>query len=90
IGNGAVDALYTAIREATGSDLNLLEYKLNSISRGKEALGRASIKVSYNGKSYTSKAIDTDILKASALAFVDAVNMAVVDTMVSNHEQAAK
>jgi 2-isopropylmalate synthase len=90
IGNGAVDALYTAIREATGIDLNLLEYKLNSISRGKEALGRASIKVSYNGKSYTSKAIDTDILKASALAFVDAVNMAVVDTMVSNHEQAAK
>lgn len=89
VGNGAVDALYTAIREATGVHLHLLEYKLNSISRGKEALGRVSIKVSYNGKNYTSKAIDTDILKASALAFVNAANMAVVDEMVSKHEQEA-
>lgn len=89
VGNGAVDALYTAIREATGVHLHLLEYKLNSISRGKEALGRVSIKVSYNGKNYTSKAIDTDILKASALAFVNAANMAVVDEMVAKHEQEA-
>lgn len=88
VGDGAVDALYTAIREATGVELNLLEYKLNSISRGKEALGRVSIKVSRNGKNYSSKAIDTDILKASALAFVNAVNMAVVDEMVSKREQA--
>lgn len=88
VGDGAVDALYTAIREATGFDLNLMEYKLNSISRGKEALGRVSIKVSHNGKNYSSKAVDTDILKASALAFVNAVNMAVVDAMVSKREQA--
>jgi len=88
VGDGAVDALYTAIREATGFELNLMEYKLNSISRGKEALGRVSIKVSHNGKNYSSKAIDTDILKASALAFVNAVNMAVVDEMVAKREQA--
>jgi len=88
VGDGAVDALYTAIREATGFELNLMEYKLNSISRGKEALGRVSIKVSHNGKNYSSKAIDTDILKASALAFVNAVNMAVADEMVAKREQA--
>ena len=87
MGNGAVDALYTAIREATGIQLDLLEYKLNSISRGKEALGRVTIKVSHKGKNYTSKAIDTDILKASALAFVNAVNMAVVEEMVSKQDQ---
>ncbi|HHY64015.1 MAG TPA: 2-isopropylmalate synthase [Clostridiaceae bacterium] len=88
VGNGAVDALYSAIRDATGIELSLLEYKLNSISRGKEALGRVSIKVSHNGKNYTSKAVDTDILKASALAFVNAVNMAVVEEIVSKREQA--
>jgi len=87
MGNGAVDALYTAIREATGIQLDLLEYKLNSISRGKEALGRVTIKVSHKGKNYTSKAIDTDILKASALAFVNAVNMAIVEDMVSKQDQ---
>lgn len=90
MGDGAVDALYTAIREATGVHLSLLEYKLNSVSRGKEALGRVSIKVKSNaGKIYSSKAIDTDILKASALAFVNAVNIAVVDVVVSRHEQEA-
>ena len=88
MGDGAVDALYTAIREATGVHLRLLEYKLNSVSRGKEALGRVSIKVKNgSGKVYTSKAVDTDILKASALAFVNAVNMAVVDDIVSKQDQ---
>jgi len=87
VGNGAVDALYTAIRDATGVDLRLLEYKLNSISRGKEALGRVSIKVNHNGKIFTSKAVDTDILKASALAFVNAVNIAIVEDIVSKREQ---
>jgi 2-isopropylmalate synthase len=87
IGDGAVDALYTALREGTGIMLDLLEYKLNSISRGKEALGRVTIKVSYKGKDYTAKAIDTDILKASALAFVNAVNMAVVEDMLSKQGQ---
>ena len=88
MGDGAVDALYTAIREATGIHLDLLEYKLNSISRGKEALGRVSIKVKCdNGKVHSSKAVDTDILKASALAYVNAVNMAIVDDIVSKQEE---
>ncbi|NLU32799.1 MAG: 2-isopropylmalate synthase [Clostridiaceae bacterium] len=88
MGDGAVDALYTAIKEATGIHLDLLEYKLNSISRGKEALGRVSIKVRHdNGKIYSSKAVDTDILKASALAYVNAVNMAIVDDIVSKQEE---
>lgn len=89
IGDGAVDALYTALKEATGVHLDLLEYKLNSISRGKEALGRVSIKVSHNGRVYTSKAVDTDILKASALAYINAVNMAVVDDIVAKQQDQA-
>lgn len=89
VGDGAVDALYTALKEATGVHLDLLEYKLNSISRGKEALGRVSIKVRHNGKVYTSKAVDTDILRASALAYIDAVNMAVVDDIVAKQQNQA-
>lgn len=81
-GDGAVDALYSAIRNATGMDIKLIEYKIGSVSKGKEALGRVSIQVEHQDKKYTSKAIDTDILKASALAFINAVNMIVVEEYV--------
>ncbi len=83
VGDGAVDALYSAIRQATGLELQLNEYKIGSVSKGKEALGRVSIQVSHNGKHYRSKAIDTDILKASALALVNAVNMIAVEDILA-------
>lgn len=86
-GDGAVDALYSAIRNATGVNLDLLEYKISSISKGKEALGKVSLKVSCNDKKYTSKAIDTDVLKASALAFINAVNMVIVEDITSQKEK---
>lgn len=73
-GNGAVDALYTAIKDIVDINIELKDYKISSISRGKEALGKVIIQVSHNNKSYTSKAIDTDIIKASALALINAVN----------------
>lgn len=82
VGDGAVDALYSAIRNAVGMDLELMEYKIGSVSKGKEALGRVSIAVSFKDKRYPTKAIDTDILKASALAFINAVNTIAVEEYV--------
>lgn len=73
-GDGPIDAIYTAIRNTTKMDVKLTEYKINSISQGKEALGRASVQVTYEGKQYTARAIDTDIVKASAVAFLNAIN----------------
>jgi 2-isopropylmalate synthase len=79
VGDGVIDALYTAIRNVIGIDIDLIEYKIASVSKGKEALGRVSIQVSHNGKSYRSKAVDTDVLKASAIAFINAANTIVLD-----------
>ncbi|HBN84202.1 MAG TPA: 2-isopropylmalate synthase [Clostridiales bacterium] len=74
VGDGPIDAVYTALRKIVNMDLKLVEYKINSISQGKEALGRASIQVIYEGKGYHSRAVDTDIIKASALAYINAIN----------------
>lgn len=82
-GDGAIDALYSAIKDVTLSELELIEYKFASISRGKEALGKVSIKVSYKGKNYSAKAIDTDVMKASALAFISAINSILVEEIMS-------
>ena len=79
VGNGVVDALYAAIKDIVKMDVNLNEYKVSSVSKGKEALGKVRLQVSYNGKNYNARAIDTDVIKASALAFINAINNIILD-----------
>lgn len=78
-GDGPVDAIYSAIKQLTGIHAKLKHYKINSISRGQEAIGRVSIGLETNGKHYVGRAMDTDIVKASALAFLNGINAALLD-----------
>jgi 2-isopropylmalate synthase len=73
-GNGPIDALYTAIEEIVGLRVGLLEYKISSISRGEQAMGRVRIQVSFEDRTYTSSATDVDTIKASAIAMLNCVN----------------
>lgn len=74
VGSGPIDALYSAISDITKIDIKLVEYNISSVSRGKEALGKVKITVEHEDETYIAKAADTDILKASALAYVNAIN----------------
>jgi 2-isopropylmalate synthase len=78
-GNGPIDALYTAIQEIVGLRVNLLEYKISSISQGEQAMGRVRIKVRYEDKIYTSSATDVDTIKASATAMLNCVNQITIN-----------
>ena len=78
VGSGPVDALYSAIADVTGIQVKLIEYNISSVSRGQEALGKVKIIVEHNGEKYIAKAADTDILKASALAYINAINSIIV------------
>ncbi|QTM00066.1 2-isopropylmalate synthase [Iocasia frigidifontis] len=78
-GDGPIDALYSAIKSMINIELELKEYKISSISRGKEALGKVALKLSYQDKIYSSRAIDTDIIKASALAFLNGINRIIME-----------
>lgn len=82
IGTGPIDALYTAILDIVQMDLKLIEYKISSISRGKEAQGKVKVIVDYKGKKYTANAADTDVIKASAQAYINAINNIVVENLV--------
>lgn len=82
VGTGPIDALYSAISEISNMDIKLVEYNISSVSRGKEALGKVKIQVDYRGEKYIAKAADTDILKASALAYINAINSIVVDHLL--------
>jgi 2-isopropylmalate synthase len=84
IGDGPIDALYSAIKSLTGIDAKLTSYKINSISHGKEAIGRVNIQLEAGGKAYTGRAMDTDIIKASGQAFVNGINAMVLAGAIEN------
>ncbi len=73
-GDGPVDAAYEAIREATGLSPKLESYSIRAVTGGKEALGEAIVKISDNGRVYIGRGISTDIIEASAKAYIDAIN----------------
>ncbi|KZE48878.1 2-isopropylmalate synthase [Brevibacillus parabrevis] len=79
VGEGPIEALYDVIKTLVGLDVHLKDYKINSISRGKDAVGRVNIRIEYMGKTYSGRAMDTDIIKASALAFLNGVNAVMLD-----------
>jgi len=77
-GNGPVDAAYQTIERITGVSLELADYSLRSISMGKDAVGEATVKVRRNGQEAIGKAASTDIIEASARAYLNAVNRLLV------------
>lgn len=83
-GDGPIDALYSVIKTLAGLEVQLKDYKINSLSRGKEAIGRVNIRLEYAGKTYSGRAMDTDIIKASAQAFLNGINAALLDAAKSD------
>ncbi len=73
-GDGPVDAAYQAIREATGQSPKLENYSIRAVTGGKEALGEATVKITDDGRTYIGRGVSTDIIEASAKAYIDAIN----------------
>lgn len=75
-GDGPVNAVYEAIDKIIGMNGILVDYTVRSITRGKDAVGEVFVHVEFDGVSYTGKAASTDIVDASARAYLNAVNKA--------------
>jgi len=75
-GDGPVDAVYEAIQRITGVRLQLTDYALRAITSGKDAQGEVTIEVVHDGRKIRARGVSTDIVEASARAFVAAVNRA--------------
>jgi 2-isopropylmalate synthase len=85
LGDGPVDAAYEAIRQAIGMTPKLEEYSIRAVTSGKEALGEATVRIRENGRTFIGRGVSTDIIEASAKAYVDAINR-----MVAAHGGAAE
>jgi 2-isopropylmalate synthase len=73
-GDGPVDATLKTIDRITGLKGSLLDFSLNAVTIGKDAMGEVTLQVSFGEKTMNSKAASTDIVEASAKAYLSCVN----------------
>jgi 2-isopropylmalate synthase len=76
VGDGPVAATYNAIDQITGFHGRLVDYGIRAVSRGRDAIGEVFVHVDFDGRTFTGKAASTDVVDASARAYLDAVNKA--------------
>lgn len=86
-GDGPVDAVYRAIDRVTGLTVELESYSLNAVTGGKDALGEVIVRIRDNGNQYVGRGTSTDIIEASARAYLQAINRMVHDRQVTLTER---
>ena len=74
IGTGPVDAIYRAINRLVKVPNQLTEFSINSVTEGIDAIGEVTIRIESNAKIFSGHGADTDIMVASAQAYVNALN----------------
>jgi len=73
-GDGPVDAIFNAIDRALGTQFKLESYQVRSVTAGREAMGEVFVRIRDYKQSYTGHGVSTDIIEASAKAYLHAVN----------------
>jgi 2-isopropylmalate synthase len=73
-GSGPVDASFKAVENLAKSGAELLLYSVNSITTGTDAQGEVTVRLSKGGRIVNGQGADTDIVVASAKAYIDALN----------------
>ena len=74
LGTGPVDAVYKAINRLVGVPNELTEFTVKSVTEGIDAIGEVLIRIESEGVTYTGRGADTDIIVASAKAYMNALN----------------
>ncbi len=74
LGTGPVDAVYKAINRIVGVANKLTEFSVNSVTEGIDAQGEVLIRIESDGVTFTGRGSDTDVIVASARAYMNALN----------------
>ena len=79
LGDGPIDASFLAIEQIVGHHYELDDFQIQAITEGREAMGETVVKLRSGGKVYSGRGISTDIIGASILAYVNALNKIVYE-----------
>ena len=78
-GDGAIDAAFNSVEQATGRHFELEDFQIQAITEGREAVGETIVKLRHEGKLYSGRGISTDIVGAGILAYMNALNKIVYE-----------
>ncbi|HET6569999.1 MAG TPA: 2-isopropylmalate synthase [Solirubrobacterales bacterium] len=87
-GDGPVDAIFRAIQKATDTECELRQYTVEAVTGGEDALGEVSVMLRAAGRLATGQGVATDILEASARAYVRALSNALEGAAIREAEAA--
>lgn len=73
-GDGPVDATFKTIKKITRTRSKLLQFAINAITSGTEAQGEVTVKLEERGQTVIGQGADTDVIVASAKAYINALN----------------
>ncbi len=88
-GDGPVDAIFGAIGAATGVEAELRQYTVSAVTEGDDALGEVTVVLRAHGRLASGQGVATDILEASARAYVRALSNALEGAAVREAEEVA-
>jgi len=74
-GDGAVDAIFNAIEILVNSETNLQLYSVNAVTQGTDSQGEVTVRLEKDGRIINGQGADTDILLASAKAYLNALTL---------------
>ena len=76
VGEGTMDAIFKTIDRISGYEGNLMDYKVTSVSKGKDALANVTVKVAFNDNepAIIGHGLNIDTMLASARAYISALN----------------
>lgn len=73
-GSGSVEALFNTLEALVKEEIHLTDFNLSSVGKGRDALAEVHVKMTVNGAQVSGRGSAQDVLKASAKAFLNAVN----------------
>lgn len=82
-GDGPIDAIYRTMDRITGTAGKLCDYKIRAVTSGKDALGEVTVEVDFDGIRIRARAVSTDVIEASAKAYLNAINRFLIKTQKS-------
>jgi 2-isopropylmalate synthase len=74
VGDGPVDAVFKALERITGHAPKVLDYKVRAVTVGTDAQGEATVEAEHDKRRVSARAVSTDIVEASALAYLEVIN----------------
>jgi 2-isopropylmalate synthase len=73
-GIGPIEAVFKALEEITGYNMELTNFEIHSVSIGDDAQGEVTISIRYNDQDYRGHGVSTDIIESGALAYLEVIN----------------